>query len=243
MWVLGFAAMIDNVDQYIVRGTSNQIERVFRVHDFQIGILFSAFIVVNGIATMPASYLGDRWRRTKIMGVTIVCWSLISALGGVVPAGAFALLVALVEWQRPIRIGASLVVIGFGVFRLVNRRHPRALARIPPTQLGLWSFAVAIAHGAGLMLVPIYLGLCRTTGLDGGHEAAGALIDADLGMAVLVSAVHSVAMIAAGGCCAWLVYRYLGLELLSRSWFNLDATWAVSLVLVGAISLALSLDH
>jgi len=95
MWVLGFAAMIDNVDQYIVRGTSNQIERVFRVHDFQIGILFSAFIVVNGIATMPASYLGDRWRRTKIMGVTIVCWSLISALGGVVPAGAFALLVAL----------------------------------------------------------------------------------------------------------------------------------------------------
>ena len=155
----------------------------------------------------------------------------------------FALLIALVEWQRPIRIGASLVVIGFGVFRLINRRHPRALARIPPTQLGLWSFAVAIAHGAGLMLVPIYLGLCRTTGLDGGHEAAGTLIDADLAMAVLVSAVHSVAMIAAGGGCAWLVYRYLGLELVSRSWFNLDATWAVSLILVGALSLALSLGH
>jgi len=78
----------------------------------------------------------------------------------------FALLVALVERQRPIRIGASLVVLGFGIFRLINRRHPRALARIPPGQLGLWSFAVAIAHGAGLMLVPIYLGLCRTTGLE-----------------------------------------------------------------------------
>jgi hypothetical protein len=155
----------------------------------------------------------------------------------------FALLIALVEWQRPIRIGASLVVIGFGAFRLVNRRHPRALARIRPTQLGLWSFAVAIAHGAGLMLVPIYLGLCRPAGLDDGHAAAGTLIDADLGMAVVVSAVHSVAMIAAGGCCAWLVYRFLGLELLSRSWFNLDATWAVSLILVGALSLALSLGH
>jgi hypothetical protein len=71
----------------------------------------------------------------------------------------FALLVTLVAWQQPIRIGASLLVIGFGVFRLVYRRHPRALARIPPTQLGLWSFAVATAHGAGLMLVPIYLGL------------------------------------------------------------------------------------
>ncbi len=153
----------------------------------------------------------------------------------------FGLLVALVEWQRPIRIGASLVVIGFGVFRLINRRHPRALARIRPTQLGLWSFAVAIAHGAGLMLVPIYLGLCRTTGLDGGHEAAGALINANLGMAILVSVVHSVAMIAGGGFLAWLVYRYLGLELLSRSWFNLDATWAFSIILVGALSLALSL--
>ena len=77
----------------------------------------------------------------------------------------FALLVALVEWQRQIQIGASLLVIGFGIFRLVERRHPRALARIRPTQLGLWSFAVAIAHGAGLMLVPIYLGLCREADL------------------------------------------------------------------------------
>src|SRR5262245_33951174 len=63
--------------------------------------------------------------------------------------------------------GASLLVIGFGIFRLVNRRHPRVLARIRPTQLGLWSFAVAIAHGAGLMLVPIYLGLCRAAELAG----------------------------------------------------------------------------
>ena len=152
----------------------------------------------------------------------------------------FALLVAFVEWQQQIQIVASLLVIGFGTFRLVNPRHPRVLARIRPTQLGLWSFAVAIAHGAGLMLVPIYLGLCRAADLDKGHEAAGALINANLGMAVLVSVVHSVAMIAAGGLLAWLVYRYLGLKFVSRSWFNLDATWAVSLILVGTSSLALS---
>ena len=155
----------------------------------------------------------------------------------------FALLVAVVEWQQQIQIGASLLVIGFGIFLLVNRRHPRALARIRPTQLGLWSFAVAIAHGAGLMLVPIYLGLCRAADLDKGHEAAGALISANLGMAVLVSAVHSVAMIAAGGFLAWLVYRYLGLKFVSQSWFNLDATWASSLVLVGALSLAVNLAN
>ncbi len=135
----------------------------------------------------------------------------------------FALLVALVEWQHHIQSGASLLVIGFGLFRLVHR------------------FAVAIAHGAGLMLVPLYLGLCRATDLDEGHEAAGALIHANLGMAVLVSVVHAVAMITAGGCLAWLVYRYLGLKFVSRSWFNLEATWAFSLVMVGALSLALSL--
>src|SRR5216117_1993125 len=85
----------------------------------------------------------------------------------------FALLVAVVEWQRTIQVGASLLVIAFGLFRLANRRHPRVLARISQ-QLGLWSFAVALAHGAALMLVPIYLGLCREAELDSGHEAAGA---------------------------------------------------------------------
>jgi hypothetical protein len=149
-----------------------------------------------------------------------------------------ALLVTLVAWQQPIRIGASLLVIGFGAYRLVNRRHPRALARIRPTQLGLWSFAVAMAHGAGLMLVPIYLGLCRTAGAD---QATGALIGGDLGMGVLVAIVHSLAMVAAGGAFAWLVYRYLGLKAVAGSWFNLDAIWAGSLILVGGLSLALAL--
>jgi hypothetical protein len=153
----------------------------------------------------------------------------------------FAVLVTLVDWQRQIQIGAGLLVIGFGVFRLVDPRHPRALARIRPTQLGLWSFAVAIAHGAGLMLVPIYLGLCQQADLNKSHEAAGTLMNANLGMAVLVSIVHATAMIAAGGCSAWLVYRYLGLKFVSRSWFNLDMSWAVSLILVGAIALVFRL--
>jgi MFS family permease len=95
MWVVGFLAMIDNIDQYIVRGASNQIEKVFHVGDFQIGILFSAFIIMNGIATVPASYIGDRWSRTRLMAVTIAVWSVLSALGGAVPAGAFSLLVVL----------------------------------------------------------------------------------------------------------------------------------------------------
>jgi hypothetical protein len=153
----------------------------------------------------------------------------------------FALLISLVEWQRQIQIAAALLVIAFGIFRLVDRRHPRALARIPPTQLGLWSFAVAIAHGAGLMLVPIYLGLCMAADLDKGHEAARTLISVNIDMVVLVALVHTAAMIAAGGSLAWLTYRHLGLKFVSRSWFNLEATWAGSLVLVGTLSLAFAL--
>jgi hypothetical protein len=152
----------------------------------------------------------------------------------------FSLLIALAQWQREVQVGASVLVVAFGIFRFVNRRHPRVLARIKPTQLALWSFAVAVAHGAGLMLVPIYLGLCGAADLNAEHVAAGALIRGDIAMAVLVSIVHSIAMIAAGGVLAWLVYRYLGLKFVSLSWFNLDATWAVSLILVGSISLALS---
>jgi hypothetical protein len=152
----------------------------------------------------------------------------------------FALLAAVVQWRQPIQVGASLLVITFGFVRLFHRRHPRKLARIPPTQLGLWSFAVAIAHGAGLMLVPIYLGMCRVAE-DRGHQAAGVLINANVGMAVLVSVVHSLAMVAAGGISAWLVFRWLGLKFVAKGWFNLDATWAVSLMLVGGLALAFSL--
>lgn len=152
----------------------------------------------------------------------------------------FSLMMALVQWQREIRIGAALLVIAAGVWLLIRRRHPRFIARIRPTQLALWSFAVATAHGAGLMLVPIYLGLCRAQDLDRGHQAAGALIGGDLATAVAVAIVHTAAMILTGGVIAVAVQAWLGLKFLSRSWFNLDAVWAVSLIVVGAASLPIA---
>jgi hypothetical protein len=162
---------------------------------------------------------------------------LLAMLAALLP---FALLSTLVTWQRPIQIGASLLVLGFGLYLLVQRRHPRALAGIPPTQLVLWSFAIAMSHGAGLMLVPIYLGLSNSSDMEG-HHAAGAMITANLSMAILVSIIHTLAMIVAGGLLAWLVYRYLGPKFVSKSWFNLDALWAMTLMLVGAVSLAFNL--
>jgi hypothetical protein len=153
----------------------------------------------------------------------------------------FALLISVLEWRRQIQIGAGLLVIGFGIFRLINRRHPRALARISPAQLALWSFAIAIAHGAALMLVPIYLGLCRDASGAEGHEAASVLAGSNLETAMLVAVAHAIAMIAAGGALAWSVYRYLGLKFVSRSWLNLETSWAVSFIVVGTVATALSL--
>jgi hypothetical protein len=152
----------------------------------------------------------------------------------------FALLTELLRWQRQIRVGAALLVTGFGLWLLVQRRHPRFLARIRPTQLALWSFAIAIAHGAGLMLVPIYLGVCRAGDLDRGHLAAATLTGGHLVTALSVSLVHTVAMILSGGLLAFVVYTRLGLKVLSRSWFNLDLVWASSLTAVGALALTLA---
>ena len=143
-------------------------------------------------------------------------------------------------WQRDIRIGASALVIVFGLFRLIRPRHPRALARIRPTQLALWSFAIATAHGAGLMLLPIYLGLCSGERLDAVHRATSVLMARNSTMALLVSVVHALAMVTAGGLIALLVHAWLGLKFLSLSWFNLDLVWAISLILIGGIGLIMA---
>ena len=149
----------------------------------------------------------------------------------------FTALLFLAQWQREIQIAAACLVIGLGVYLLLNRRHPRFLARVPPSRLALWSFLAAMAHGAGLMLVPIYLGLCRTVDTDAGHAAAQDLMDSTAGIAIGVALAHSVAMTLSGGMIAFGVYRWFGLRFLSRAWFNLDLLWALSLILVGAISL------
>lgn len=149
----------------------------------------------------------------------------------------FAALFFLVDWQREIQIGAACLVIALGLYLLINRRHPRFLARVPPSRLALWSFLAAMAHGAGLMLVPIYLGICRTIETNAGHAAADTLMGGNAGIAILVALAHTLAMTASGGTIAIGVYRWLGLRFLSSSWFNLEIAWALSLVVVGVASL------
>jgi len=149
----------------------------------------------------------------------------------------FTLMKALFLWETELRIGAGAVVILMGVYLLINRRHPKFLARIHPARLALWSFLAAMAHGAGLMLVPIYLGICGIDDGHTGHLAAQTLMRGTLFNAVLVAVVHTLAMTAAGGIIAAAVYFWFGLKFIGRTWFNLDIVWALSLVLVGYIGI------
>jgi hypothetical protein len=150
----------------------------------------------------------------------------------------FAWLGWYMEWNHAIRIGAGAAVLLFGVFKLLSRRHPRLLARIPPTRLAWWSFLMATAHGAGLMLAPFMLSLCAAPA-DG--AVTSFLARANLGAALVVAVVHTLATLLAGVGMAWAVYRYLGLRFMQRTWLNLDAVWGASLVVAGAAGIGLAL--
>jgi MFS family permease len=80
MWVLGLVIMVDQIDQNIVRGVVNQLQEEFGVNDAAIGLLLSAFVLVNGLVTVPAGYLADRWNRTRTIGYTVLGWSFITML-------------------------------------------------------------------------------------------------------------------------------------------------------------------
>ena len=149
----------------------------------------------------------------------------------------FALLTWMLDWSREIRIGAGVVVLLFGMSQLVLPHRHRWLARIRPTQLALWSFLMASAHGAALMLLPMLMGLCEPSTSAGGR-AMEELMRGGAGTALMVALVHTVAMIGAGLGLAWVVYRYLGLRALRAAWIDLDKVWALGLMAAGAAALA-----
>ncbi len=152
----------------------------------------------------------------------------------------FSMMATLFIWDREIRLGAAALVVAMGCYLLINRRHPKFLARVHPARLALWSFLAATAHGAGLMLLPVYLELCSPETLDNGHLAADVLMTGTLSAAIKVAAVHTLSMTLAGGVLAAFIYGYFGLKYLSKTWFNLDIVWATSLIVVGAFAIRLA---
>jgi hypothetical protein len=144
-------------------------------------------------------------------------------------------------------VGAG-ALIAFGLYKLIRRKHPRWVGmRVGFRDLTAWSFIMASAHGAGLMLVPVLLKLSGTMHemehqAHEAHEHQGHSVHlfltnpealADLGAV----AVHTLSMFAVMAVVALVVYDRLGLMILKRTWFNLDILWAAALVGAGVITL------
>jgi hypothetical protein len=135
--------------------------------------------------------------------------------------------------------GTAAVVIGFGLWKLVRPKHPKWVGmRVGFRDLTLWSFLMATAHGAGLMLLPVFLlgeGEAPCHG-PGCHQAAGLTLTSWPGYLAAVS-LHTGAMLFTAGGIALLVYYKLGVALLRQTWFNLDRAWAVAMIAAGVIAL------
>lgn len=139
-----------------------------------------------------------------------------------------------------LRIGAAAVLVGFGLLRFAKpRAHPRwTTMRVNRRELTLWSFLMSSAHGAGLMVAPLLIGLGRTRAAASPEHAE---LAAGAGAPLLVSgvaiALHVGAMLLVMGAVAVAVYERLGLEILRRAWLNTDQLWAATFVIAGALTL------
>lgn len=93
MWVLGLVLFMDEVDKNVVRGLITPLKAEFGVGDLGIGVLLSLALLFNGLITVPAGYLADRWNRSRAIGHTVIGWSVLSA-GGAASVG-FPMLVGM----------------------------------------------------------------------------------------------------------------------------------------------------
>ena len=134
-------------------------------------------------------------------------------------------------------------MIAFGLYKLVRQRHPRWVGmRVGFKDLTAWSFLMASAHGAGLMLVPVLLGLSSTgpAHAHGTHVHHAAMTGSATVLSDLaVVGLHTLAMFAVMGAVALIVYEKLGVMILKRTWFNVDLLWAGALVGAGVITLVI----
>jgi hypothetical protein len=117
--------------------------------------------------------------------------------------------------------------------------------RVGPADLAVWSFLMASAHGAGLMLMPLLVGLHADAASHTAHAAgtdASVLLARAGGFAmmdVLAVAVHTIAMFLVMAAIALVVYEKVGLKILRSAWINLDRIWALTLILTGLVTLIL----
>jgi hypothetical protein len=137
---------------------------------------------------------------------------------------------------QALRIGAAAALVAFGVFRFIKpRAHFRWTSmRVSDRELGVWSFLMSTAHGAGLMVAPVILGLQASSH---SHDDMAMLSGGPIDIAAVGIAVHVLAMLVVMGAIAFFVYERVGLQILRRAWLNTDQVWAGAFVLAGLVTL------
>jgi hypothetical protein len=179
--------------------------------------------------------LGMHRNDERIVWMSVGPIALGHALSVALVAAAF-LWVGLLIDARALRIACGVVLIGWALYHwhYGHRHRVRFGMRIGLIGLGVWSFLIATAHGAGLMLWPALMPLC--IGASAGPGPGGPVATALLGVGL-----HTAAMLFVTGAMAIAVYRWIGLALLRRAWINVDLVWTWALITAGAWLLAISL--
>ena len=143
-----------------------------------------------------------------------------------------------------LRLAAAGCLIAFGVYRLARgyRHKLRTGTQVGFFDLTLWSFLMATAHGAGLMVMPLLLELPAGTAAasHGAHDHVMVTFAGSLWTGLLAVVVHTAAMLIAAGLIAWLIFAWIGLAVLRRAWINFDLVWTIALIATGAIFLVLA---
>jgi hypothetical protein len=135
-----------------------------------------------------------------------------------------------------LRIGAAIALVAFGVFRFIKpRAHFRWTSmRVSDRELGVWSFLMSTAHGAGLMVAPVILGLEASRRHS--HDDM-AMLSGPIDITAVGVAVHVLVMVAVMAAIAFFVYERVGVQVLRRAWLNTDQVWAGAFVLAGLVTL------
>jgi hypothetical protein len=153
-------------------------------------------------------------------------------LGHALSIGVVVLLAGLAQVALPltyIRIGVAVTLVGLGLYKLIRSRHFHwGGMQVGFRQLTIWSFLMASAHGAGLMVLPVVL-----AGSHAHHHAAAQ----GVASSVWATLIHTLGYLTVTAAVALVVYQKLGLTLLRRAWLNLDLIWAIALVATGCVAL------
>jgi hypothetical protein len=201
-------------------------------------LLLGAYHGVNpGMGWLFAVALGMQEQKGSAVARSLIPIAVghAAAIGSVVLTAAF---LGMTVPPAVTRYFVAAVLVGLGIYCLVRHQHPRWVRmRVDFRDLTIWSFLMASAHGAGLMVVPVLLdtNLVEAQGRMAGHNHMASLASPLAGM--VATGVHTVAYLVVTGLVAWVVYRKLGLALLRKAWLNFDLVWAAALVATGLVTL------